>query len=49
MQLERKTPEQAAAQDAVLDYVCTMIQQLIGMMKAAGLADQAQRLGEYEL
>ena len=49
MQIERKTPEQAAAQDAVLEYVWTMLQQLIGMMTAAGLADQAKRLGEYEL
>ena len=49
MQIERKTPEQAAAQDAVLDYVWTMLQQLIAMMSAAGLGDQAKRLGDYEL
>lgn len=48
MQIERKTPEQAAAQDAVLDYVWTMLQQLIQMMSEVGLADQARRLSEYE-
>ena len=47
-EIERKTPEQAAHQDAVLDYVWTMLQQLIGMMSAVGLADQAARLSEYE-
>ena len=49
MQIERKTPEQAVAQDAVLEYVWTMLRQLIGMMSAAGLSDQAARLSEYEL
>lgn len=49
MQIERKTPEQAAAQGAVLDYTWTILQQLIAMMSAAGLSDQAQRLSEYEL
>ncbi len=48
MQIQCKTPEQATAQDAVLDYVWNMLQQLIGMMSAAALADQAARLSVYE-
>lgn len=49
MQIERKTPEKAAAQDRVLGCVSLMIEAIVKMLADADLDDQAKRLEQYEL
>lgn len=49
MDIEPKTPELAAQQDQVLEYVASMIEGLVTLLRSTGLNDQADRLSQVEM